>query len=276
MDRLDTIGSSGGGGRGRGRNGGGRREDGTPKDDSKLKCFRCDELGHRKADCTKKFAGAAGIPPQQQRPESALWQSEWRAEASPAERLDWRAPAFQPVYNNVVGAGTRQTAVCSVRGEEIAVTCTLGSAMAAAIGAALIKAHTPEAGASAAGQAVQAQQPAKSEALDVKPAPDTSSQSEKAAAREERQPADEGKMPAREAMQAVSALLNMQDKSDEVGYGAERASSLAVAAVKQGSKNPCQTRSSNPLKRPNMGVAPGRQGSNKPPSAPKRIAWCPP
>ena len=44
--------------------------DGIPKDDSKLKCVRCDAMGHRKADCTKKFAELS--------------------------RLDWRAPLFEP------------------------------------------------------------------------------------------------------------------------------------------------------------------------------------
>ena len=124
---------------------------------------------------------------------------------------------FQPMYDQHVGARARQAAECNTKGQEIAVSCVLGSAMAAAIGAVLIKAHTSKAGASAAGQSDTPWQPARSEALDVKPAPDTSSQAERAAAREGRQPTDEGKMPAREAMQVVSALLNRQDKSDEVG-----------------------------------------------------------
>ena len=70
-------------------------------------------------------------------------------------------------------------------------------------------------------------------------------------------------------MPTVSALLKMQEKGDEVGYGAEGVCTQAVAAVSQGVNEPCQTQSSNPLGRPNRGVAPSRQGSNTPAVSPR-------
>jgi len=84
--------------------------------------------------------------------------------------------------------------------------------MAAAIGAVLIKAHTSEAGASAAGQLDTPWQPAKSEALDVRPAADTSPQAGSNAPRNESAAAEEGKMLSGTTMPTVSALLKMQEK----------------------------------------------------------------
>ena len=107
IDRLGQIGSGGGGGGGgRGRRGGVRNKDGIPKDDSKLKCVRCDEMGHRKADCTKKFAELS--------------------------RLDWRVPLFEPPQHwyrqSCAGLSVQQDGVQAAGVETISLTCSQPSA----------------------------------------------------------------------------------------------------------------------------------------------------
>ena len=102
--------------------------------------------------------------------------------------------------------------------------------MAAAIGSALVKAYTPELAASAAGAE---QQPAKPNALEIKLAPDSNSQAKKALEKVGRS-ADEGETPTDHPSRAVSAVMAMQETSeDEVGYGASGIAAPRCAAAVQ-------------------------------------------